>query len=127
MQKGSKNSDRLPHDIIRRMENMPLPSEQSEQPVDTPEKSKDEIVVFKRSHFYAIMVVLAFSVGVLVGYMAWGRAATGPVAAQPQNQPSADAGLGTAEEAMKYLVSQARHIDGDDNAEVVIIEFSDYQ
>jgi len=106
------------------MENMPLPSE---QPVDTPEKRTDNVVVFKRSHFYAVMVVLAFSVGVLVGYIAWGRAATGPVAAQPQDQPSADANPGSAEEAMQYLVKQARHIDGDDNAEVVIIEFSDYQ
>jgi hypothetical protein len=106
------------------MENMPVPTE---QPVDAPEKSTDDTVVFKRSHFYAVMVIFAFSVGVLVGYMAWGRAATGPVAVQPQNQPSADAGQGNSEEVMQYLVTQARHIDGDDNAEVVIVEFSDYQ
>jgi hypothetical protein len=94
-----------------------------EQPVD----NSDDMVVFKRSHFYSVMVVFAFAVGILVGYMAWGRTATRPVAAQPQNQPSADAGQGNAEEAMNFLVKQARHIDGDDNAEVVIIEFSDYQ
>ena len=127
MQKGSKYSDRWPRDIIRRMENTPIPTE---QPFEAPEKKSDDTIVFKRSHFYAVLVVLAFSAGILVGYMAWGRAATtGPaaVAAQPQNQPSADAGQANAAEAMKYIVSQARHIDGNDNAKVVIVEFSDYQ
>jgi len=107
------------------MENMPLPSEQS---VDAPEKNTDDTIVFKRSHFYAVLVVLAFSAGILVGYMAWGRGTTGSVAvAQPQAQPSADAGQANAAEAMKYIVAQARHTDGNDNAEVVIVEFSDYQ
>ena len=98
-----------------------------EQPVVHPQEDADDKVVFKRSHFYSVMVVFAFAVGVLVGYMAWGRAATGPVAAQPQNQPSDNTGPGTAEEAMNFLVNQARHVDGNDDAEVVIIEFSDYQ
>ena len=106
------------------MENLPV---SPEQPIGAPERNTDDTVVFKRSHFYSVMVVFAFAVGVLVGYMAWGRTATAFVAAQPQNQPSANSGQGNAEQAMNYLVSQARHVDGADNAEVVIIEFSDYQ
>ncbi len=33
----------------------------------------DETITFKRSHFYSVLVVLAFAVGILVGYVAWGR------------------------------------------------------
>ena len=76
--------DNLSGDIIRRMENTPT----------TPEQT-DDTVVFKRSHFYSIMVVFAFAVGILVGYMAWGRgtpaqqAAAAPAQAQAQGSAAA--------------------------------------
>ena len=56
----------------------------------------DETITFKRSHFYSVLVVLAFAVGILVGYVAWGRdaavtaAAPAPAAAAPappEDQP----------------------------------------
>jgi hypothetical protein len=58
---------------------------QEEEVYRTPE----EYITFKLSHFYSILVVLAFAVGILVGYVAWGRdttvtaAAPADAAAQP--------------------------------------------
>ena len=37
------------------------------------EQAPEETITFKLSHFYSILVVLAFAVGVLVGYVVWGR------------------------------------------------------
>ena len=51
---------------------------------------QEETVTFKRSHFYSILVLLAFAVGVLVGYMAWGR--NSGVAAQPRASFRSDPG-----------------------------------
>jgi hypothetical protein len=46
-------------------------SPQEEQlPVSMPQE--EDTVTFKRSHFYSVLVVLAFAVGIFVGYIAWG-------------------------------------------------------
>src|SRR4030065_1102790 len=50
-----------------------------EQPVQ-----QEDTVTFKRSHFYAVLVVLAFAAGILVGYVAWGTEAA--QSAQTANQ-----------------------------------------
>ena len=122
MQKGSINSDSSPRDIIRRMEQTSTPPEQP-----------DDTVVFKRSHFYSIMVVFAFAVGIMVGYLAWGRG--GPVpqqaaAAPPQAQaPGAQAAA--PEENTAYtrydIPIEGYPSLGPDDAEIVLVEFSDYQ
>ena len=49
------------------------------------EQAPEETVTFKLSHFYSVLVVLAFAVGILVGYVAWGRDV--PVAAAPALLP----------------------------------------
>ena len=36
-----------------------------------------DTVTFKRSHFYSVLVVLAFAIGLLVGYVVWGFGTTG--------------------------------------------------
>ena len=57
---------------------------------DEATKDPEEFVTFKKSHFYSILVVLAFAVGLLVGYVAWGRdtvvtaAAPAPAALAPR-------------------------------------------
>ena len=42
-----------------------------EQP-EVVEVVQEDTVTFKRSHFYAVLTVLAFAAGVLLGYVAWG-------------------------------------------------------
>jgi protein-disulfide isomerase len=120
--------DRTPRDIIRRMEKMDVSLEQT---VKAPEKEPDATVVFKRSHFYAIMVVFSFAVGILVGYVAWGRVPTAQQAvAAPVQAPGAQAAAGPeANPAFtRYdIPTEGFPSLGPQDAEIVLVEFSDYQ
>jgi hypothetical protein len=111
------------------MENTPISPEQS---IAAPERDTDDSVVFKRSHFYAIMVVFSFAVGILVGYMAWGRGATAPqAAAAPARVPGAQAPDPETEANPAYnrydIPTAGFPSLGPENAEIVLVEFSDYQ
>jgi protein-disulfide isomerase len=90
--------------------------------------SREDVVVFKRSYFYALMVVLAFAAGVLVGYVAWGREsatsrrgqAVGPVAEAPYETPEP--------KYTRYEIPTDGFPSlGPQDAPIVIVEFSDYQ
>ncbi|NOT04261.1 MAG: DsbA family protein [Anaerolineales bacterium] len=90
----------------------------------------DDSVTFKKSHFYSVLVVLAFAVGILVGYVAWGRDTTTVVA------PPAAAAVAQQPAAAATAVPQYRRYEiptdgypslGPDDAKLVIVEFSDFQ
>jgi len=102
----------------------------TEQIVSAPEEDVDNTVVFKRSHFYAIMVVFSFAVGILVGYVAWGRAPTAQqVVAAPAQAPAAQAAGPEANPAFtRYdIPTEGFPSLGPQDAEIVLVEFSDYQ
>lgn len=84
-----------------------------------------DTVTFKKSHFYAPMVVLAFAVGILVGYVAWGRDAA-PRTAAPA-VPVAQAAP-TERAIRRYdIPTEGFHSIGPKDAPIVLVEFSDYQ
>jgi len=89
----------------------------------------EDTITFKTSHFYSVLVVLAFMVGVLVGYVAWGRNAATVVAAAAQPSGAVvEAPQPTQSPYKRYDVPTDGHPSlGPDDAKIVIVEFSDFQ
>jgi protein-disulfide isomerase len=94
----------------------------SPEPVDRPEGT----LTFKATHFYAVMVVLAFAVGIIVGYVAWGRTPASTVAVQVAPQAAA-AATPTLEQVKYEIPVEGSPILGPDDAPITIVEFSDFQ
>jgi protein-disulfide isomerase len=95
-----------------------IPSEPVMQPV--------EMFTFKATHFYAVLVVLAFSVGVLLGYVAWGRRPAASVAAAVPAPPQVVA-TPTLEHVQYNIPTEGFPSLGPADAPITIVEFSDYQ
>lgn len=106
---------------MRRMENTPLTNK-------TEGTESPNTVTFKLSHFYAILVVFAFAAGILID-VAWNRVVT-------PAQPAVAAAQGPVAEVPVTAEPQFTRYDipiegypslGPEDAEIVLVEFSDYQ
>ena len=99
--------------------------ETSNSEIDT---KPEDTITFKRTHFYSILVVVAFAIGILTGYFVWGRSPASARAAA--NNPSA-AQIPAATQAPRYvrydIATDGFPSIGPADAPIVIVEFSDFQ
>jgi hypothetical protein len=115
--------------------------------IDQPQGEKPALTVVIQSWWTPALAVLMLVVGLLAGY--FGRpllnnspTSDGIVAAVktsvptiPANQAAVPtttvdptiAAISSKEQFMAYIISQTRHFQGDPNATVTLIEFSDFQ
>jgi protein-disulfide isomerase len=92
------------------------------EPVEEP---IEETFSFKATHFYAVLVVLAFSVGILIGYLTWGRTSSIPTVAA---QPPAVVADTPAPQYVRYKIPTDGYPSiGPADAPITIVEFSDFQ
>ena len=100
------------------------------EPIEPIEPIKEAATfTFKVTYFYAVLVVMAFAVGILIGYLAWGRTpAVATVAAQPSGAV-AQAPIDTpTPQYVRYKIPTDGFPSlGPANAPITIVEFSDFQ
>jgi protein-disulfide isomerase len=98
-------------------------------PIEPDKQPAYETVTFRATHFYSVLVVLALAVGILIGYMAWGRTpAPQAVAAQPSNPIAAAPAATSAPQYIRYPIpTDGFPSIGPADAPITIVEFGDFQ
>jgi protein-disulfide isomerase len=99
----------------------------SEPVASEPVIKPDETFTFKATHFYAVLVVLAFAAGILIGYVAWGRTPPASTVLVPQEAAAAAAPT-TASQYVRYKIPTDGFPSlGPANAPITLVEFGDFQ
>ena len=107
-----------------------------EEPVIEPEYFDEPVIeesdnlTFKRSHFYAVVTVFAFTAGILLGYVVWGFEPAGRTSggAVQAGGPVVEAPVEESPQFIRYDVAADGYpAIGPKDAPITIVEFSDYQ
>jgi protein-disulfide isomerase len=108
--------------------------EPEELPEDLePSVIEEDTVTFKRSHLYAVLTVLAFAAGVLLGYVVWGMESAGGIAQSSLTSgqvsgPVVEAPVTQRPQYKRYdIPTENSYAIGPADAPITIVEFSDYE
>ncbi|MCJ7435402.1 MAG: DsbA family protein [Anaerolineales bacterium] len=98
-----------------------------EEQLPDPILQGEDAFIFKRSHFYSVLVVLAFAVGIFVGYMAWGFNTAPASSLPPVGIAEAPAPAVMPAPVIYDIPTEGFPSIGPADAPITIVEFSDYQ
>lgn len=99
---------------------------------DNPQEPKPALTIVIQSWWTPALAVIMLVVGLLAGYfgnqLLHGSSPSGIAAARPTATATTDpTQAAQVDQMMKNLISQTTNFIGDPNAEVTMIELSDYQ
>lgn len=109
-----------------------MPTRKKSQVEESPRtiaEDKAETFTFKATHFYAVLVVLAFSFGVFIGYLAWERGSASQTAAAQPSSRAAQVPVNTpAPQYVRYKIpTDGFPSVGPADAPITIVEFADFE
>ncbi len=93
--------------------------EESDEPVV-------ETVTFRATHFYAVLVVLALAVGILIGYFVWGRTPPTTIVQQPPSDAVGQV-VPTATPGRVTVPTAGYPSLGPIDAPITLVEFGDFE
>jgi protein-disulfide isomerase len=97
------------------------------QETETTEMEQEQYVKFRRSHLYAVLLPLAFIVGLASGYIFWGRDSGSGTAVVQEGNTNPSAAQDAGEPTRFDIEIDDDPSIGPEDAPIVIVEFSDFR
>ncbi len=94
---------------------------------NTPSAKEKKLAALKRKEFNALTAILAFALGILVGYFVWGYNAAPEAPNQIADVPPAEVPAQAPVAERRDIPTEGFPSEGPDDAPIVIVEFSDFE